>query len=198
MSKELEVRKYMELPYTILLKKDEDGDTVARIQELSGCVAHGDTVEKALARLREFQLAWIETALASGEPIPTPEQESEALPSGKWLQRVPRSLHQRLTRRAKQEGVSLNHLVATILAEALGRKVGESSSRVESWAWAENDVAEAPSAGWTFIHKHYRVARDRRFIFDFVRHLAGSGRKVWDLRLDDPETEALEGKHHAH
>jgi antitoxin HicB len=198
MSNEVEAKKYMNLPYTVVLKTDDEGDIVARVQELAGCIAHGDTVEKALKRLREFQLAWIETALDSGEPIPTPELETEGLPSGKWLQRVPRSLHQRLTRRAKQEGVSLNHFVATILAEALGQRAGRSSSRVDSWTWAESEVAEAASSGWHVAHTRYRVPTDRRFVLEFVRQLAGSGRGLWSPPLDEPETETLEGKHHAH
>lgn len=50
---------------------------------------------------------------------PEPARE---LPSGKWVQRVPRSLHLELTRLAKIEGVSLNQLVVAILAEAVGGK----------------------------------------------------------------------------
>ncbi|MBV9991494.1 MAG: toxin-antitoxin system HicB family antitoxin [Alphaproteobacteria bacterium] len=36
--------------------------------------------------------------------------------------RAPRSLHQRLASRAKAEGVSLNTLAVTLLAEGLGRR----------------------------------------------------------------------------
>ena len=50
--------------------------------------------------------------------IPRPGE----LPSGKFIARIPRSLHARLTARAKQEGVSLNALVSAFLAESLGRK----------------------------------------------------------------------------
>ena len=42
--------------------------------------------------------------------------------SGKFMTRVPRSLHAWLVTRAKQEGVSMNTLVTTYLAEALGRR----------------------------------------------------------------------------
>ena len=38
------------------------------------------------------------------------------------MQRVPKSLHARLSIRAKQEGVSMNALVSTLLAESLGRR----------------------------------------------------------------------------
>ncbi len=43
-------------------------------------------------------------------------------PSGKWVQRVPRSLYLKLTVLAKAEGVSLNQFVTAVLAEAAGKK----------------------------------------------------------------------------
>ncbi|MGS0754645.1 toxin-antitoxin system HicB family antitoxin [Roseateles sp. GG27B] len=42
--------------------------------------------------------------------------------SGKFVTRVPRSLHQRLAARARAEGVSLNALVIAFIAEGLGRR----------------------------------------------------------------------------
>jgi antitoxin HicB len=41
--------------------------------------------------------------------------------SGKFVQRLPRSIHARLQSRAKAEGVSLNQLVTAYVAEGLGR-----------------------------------------------------------------------------
>jgi len=111
------VAYYMDLPYSIILRKDTSGDFFAQIEELPGCLAHGDTETEALINVREAQQLWIEDCLESGQPVPEPEPEEE-LPSGKWLQRVPRTLHQRLTRLAKKEGVSLNQLVTSILATA--------------------------------------------------------------------------------
>jgi hypothetical protein len=40
--------------------------------------------------------------------------------SGKWVQRIPRSLHARLQMIAAMEGVSLNHLVLCVLAASVG------------------------------------------------------------------------------
>jgi antitoxin HicB len=62
---------------------------------------------------------WVTDALAANESIPAPHTD-EPLPSGKWVQRVPRSLHQKLARLAEEEGVSLNQLVTGMLAEQLG------------------------------------------------------------------------------
>jgi len=116
-----DITYYKALPYTVRLNKDEDGDIVARIEELTGCVAHGCTEAEALKNLKEVHHLWIETRLKAGLEIPEPTKE-EALPSGKWIQRVPRSLHQKLTRVAKREQVSLNQLVTSILSEGVERR----------------------------------------------------------------------------
>jgi antitoxin HicB len=42
--------------------------------------------------------------------------------SGKFVTRVPKSTHAQLAARARQEGVSLNTLVLTFIAEGLGRR----------------------------------------------------------------------------
>lgn len=115
----MQLNDYLKLPYTITLKPDDEGDWVARVEELEGCVAHGRTQAEALERLEETKALWIEDALAQGQPVPKPAP-AEPLPSGRWLQRVPRSLHKRLTQLAKKEGTSLNQLVTTVLSEYAG------------------------------------------------------------------------------
>ena len=52
----------------------------------------------------------------------SPEGSPEKLPSGKWLQRVPRTLHRDLIRLAERERVSLNQLVTALLSEAVGAR----------------------------------------------------------------------------
>ena len=131
-----DIHYYFSLPYTVVVRRDEEGDYVARIDELPGCSTHGENPQDALENLKEVQKAWIEDCLEQGDPIPEPDME-ESLPSGKWLQRVPRSLHRELGRLAKREKVSLNQLVTSILSEAVGarkpRKLFPSTARrVES------------------------------------------------------------------
>ncbi len=112
----------MKLPYTTILQRDEDGDIIARVKELEGCVADGQDEMEAIGHLQDAKELWIAAALKADLPIPKPEGEDE-LPSGKWLQRVPRSLHKKLVDLAKNDGVSLNQLVLSILAEAAGQKL---------------------------------------------------------------------------
>jgi predicted RNase H-like HicB family nuclease len=114
------------LPYTILLKRDSDGDIVASVKELDGCVAHGQDEMEALAAIESMKMLWIESSLRDGDPVPRPDPEEDDLPSGKWVQRVPRSLHKRLSDTAKAEGVSLNTLVTSYLSAAVSVKTIES------------------------------------------------------------------------
>jgi len=122
------VAYYMALPYTTVLRRDDEGDVVAHIEELPGCVAHGEDSHEALAILEEFKQAWIERCIAAGNPVPEPQIE-EPLPSGKWLQRVPRTLHKKLARIAKREDVSLNQLVTSMLSEAVAVKTWEEAMK---------------------------------------------------------------------
>jgi len=55
-----------------------------------------------------------------GKDQPSSQQDSAY--SGRILLRTPSSLHRRLVELAGQEGVSLNQLLNTILAEALGAR----------------------------------------------------------------------------
>ena len=67
-----DLKYYLALPYTTRLKRDEDGDIVAKVAELSGCSAHGKTEKEALARLTEAKELWIQDCIEAGEPVPEP------------------------------------------------------------------------------------------------------------------------------
>jgi len=51
-----------------------------------------------------------------------PEAKAEQGHSGRLLVRMPRSLHSELARAARQEGVSLNAFINSILVAAVGRR----------------------------------------------------------------------------
>jgi antitoxin HicB len=120
-SRDKKLKDYMKLPYTVMLKRDEEGDFIARIKEFEGCVADGQDEMEALGNLEHVKELWIQTALKANQAVPLPEEDDE-LPSGKFLTRVPRSLHKNLIDIAEREGVSLNQLVTVALAEVAGRK----------------------------------------------------------------------------
>lgn len=105
---------YMNLPYTTEIRHDEDG-WFAKVIELPGCMSWTDTFEELGPMIEDAKRGWIEDALEHGDPVPEPRGTEDY--SGKVNLRMPRSLHRDLARRAKEEGVSLNQLMTTILAK---------------------------------------------------------------------------------
>lgn len=102
------------------LTKEEGGGYLIEVPELPGCFADAETVEDAFLEAEKAIDSWIRTAKEFGDPIPDPNMKKRY--SGQWRLRVPKSLHAALAVRAQQEGVSLNLLAATLLAEGLEHK----------------------------------------------------------------------------
>jgi antitoxin HicB len=113
------------------LAEDEGGGYLVEFPDLPGCMADGETVEEAIEAGREAVAAWLATAAELGRSLPEPG--TAATFSGRWVQRVPKSLHARLAARARIEGVSLNTFVTSVLAEAVGdprrRRAGSLAAR---------------------------------------------------------------------
>jgi predicted RNase H-like HicB family nuclease len=105
----MNVNDYMKLPYTFITRHivDESGDYYfVKVQELDGCMSDGTTVEEAYENIHEAMEGWIETALERGVPIPEPIDTEQY--SGRFVIRLPKSLHAKLAVEAGKEGVSLN------------------------------------------------------------------------------------------
>lgn len=168
---------YLSLPYTITLKPDDEGDYIARVHELSGCVAHGGDQKEALDNLRTVQEAWIQECLESGKSIPEPEPEQDGLPSGKWLQRVPRSLHRRLTQMATNEGVSLNALVTSMLSDAVSARSVHNQFRDYFKVWIDEVGLPAASHGIVPIDQLDRWDASLGFAGHWGGHWTLSGRQ---------------------
>lgn len=99
----------MSLPYNYLIQhmNDESGSYYyGRVLEFDGCQSHGETFEEAFKSLREAMQGWLEVKLEYGDPIPEPVGDEGY--SGKFVIRIPKSLHRKLSIEAQQEGVSLN------------------------------------------------------------------------------------------
>ena len=102
------------------LAAEEGGGWLITFPDLPGCMSDGETPEEALANGRDAVGAWIKAMREAGREIPAPGEPA----SGKFIARIPRSMHARLSARARQEGVSMNALVSAFLAESLGRREG--------------------------------------------------------------------------
>jgi predicted RNase H-like HicB family nuclease len=140
-----DVTYYLSLPYTKVLKRDEEGDVIATIAELDGCIAHGANESEALRNLNDAQTAWVEAALSDGQEIPLPEIEEE-LPSGKFVVRLSKRLHQQLNKIAIKDDVSLNVLMIMAVTEFVTRREVRAEVTHQSrhiFAWQES------SGPWT-------------------------------------------------
>ena len=100
------------------LSKDEGGGFSISFPDLPGCVSDGATPEEAIENGRDALASWLAVAKELGDEPAKPFSAA----SGKFPQRVPRSLHAQLIQRAKAEGVSLNTLVVSLVAEGIGRR----------------------------------------------------------------------------
>jgi predicted RNase H-like HicB family nuclease len=108
-------------PYTRFLFQDMDdgGHWYVRVPEWDGCMSDGDTPEEALENVKDAMFNWVYGVLEDGLEVPEPANPFPDY-SGRFVLRLPRSLHRQLAERADAEGVSLNTLCLTLLAGGLG------------------------------------------------------------------------------
>ena len=94
---------------------DEDNGFIATIPGIQGLSAFGTTREEALSELNVSSEAYFESLKKSGRQLP--DEEKIITYSGQIRLRMPRSLHADLSNRAKDEGISLNTYIVTLLSE---------------------------------------------------------------------------------
>jgi antitoxin HicB len=113
---------YLRLPYHVVLTFDQDedgnGGWVAAVEELPGTYSQGVTPNEAVEGVFDAMQGWISVALEDGREIPEPRAEPAY--SGKFVVRMPVSLHASVAEEASREGVSLNQFVIAALAGAVG------------------------------------------------------------------------------
>jgi len=115
------MRDLTQYPFEIRpLTQEEGGGYLISFTDFSECISDGETPEEAIQNGLD---ALAETIAALEDlRLPVPAPASNGNYSGKFIQRIPKSLHARLALRAKQEGVSMNTLVTSFLAESLGMR----------------------------------------------------------------------------
>lgn len=105
------------------LTKEEGGGYLIEFPDLPGCISDGDTYEEAIRNGDDAKKCWILAAKEAGRKVPPPTVQSDKFEqSGKWVQRAPKSIHARLVSQAKDENVSLNMLVVSMISEGLGKR----------------------------------------------------------------------------
>jgi antitoxin HicB len=114
------VAELLKLPYRKVITGDAEQGFLAACPELPGCFTAGETEVEALELLHDAMAGWFETALRDGAAIPEPARQDDAY-SGKFVLRLPKSLHRQLAEHADEDGVSLNQMAVSLIAEGLGR-----------------------------------------------------------------------------
>lgn len=121
MNKNLEY--YMQLNYPVEINKiseEDGGGFFASIPMLNGCMSDGETIDEAYQNIEEAKKEWLTSMLERKLPIPEPAIANSF--SGKFVVRVPKSLHRLLAAQAEREGISLNQFVANSLSYIVGQK----------------------------------------------------------------------------
>jgi len=108
---------YLSLQYPITIHSDPEGGYVAEIEELAGCMTQAETLDEVFKAVEDARQLWIKTAYDEGQNIPLPRDMEEH--GGKFLVRIPKSLHRALARAAKREDVSLNQYVTSLLTSGV-------------------------------------------------------------------------------
>lgn len=115
---------YMELDYPVELSKikpEEGGGFFVSVPLLPGCMSDGDTLEEAYSNIVEAKKELFSSMVERKMEIPEPVEKEEY--SGKFMVRLPKSLHKTLVQLFKREGVSLNQYVTNSLAYTAGQRI---------------------------------------------------------------------------
>ena len=79
-----------ERPYSVEAHESQllDRSIVVFVENpaLPGCMSHGDTLEEALAELKEARQLYLYTLLEDGEAVPEPEPTTNDRPQVTWLE----------------------------------------------------------------------------------------------------------------
>lgn len=111
--------KLTDYPFEVRpLAEDDGGSYLVSFPGFAECISDGETIEEALENSRDALKATIAALKAKKLPVPAPN--SGGVASGKFVARVPKTVHAQLADLARAEGVSLNTLVLTFIAQGQG------------------------------------------------------------------------------
>lgn len=102
----------LEYPYTVV---PDDGSFIIQFPDLPGCMTQVEDASEIATTADEIRALWLETAYHDTDLL-IPEPATKEY-SGKFVIRVPKSLHRDLVEAAGREGMSLNAYVNYLLAE---------------------------------------------------------------------------------
>jgi predicted RNase H-like HicB family nuclease len=178
----ININELIKQPYNIIIQQDLDGCYYAKVEELDGCFAEGQTAQEAWENIQDSMKNWMEIAQEMNVPIPLPKSNQETEYSGKYLLRMPKKLHKELTMTAEEEGISLNLLMVNLLSSRLSfqrieQKITDlcatSNSIKQGMGWIVNQHA---NQGNVVTTSTYNFGRSKKPI---VFHDSGYSKDMW-------------------
>ena len=116
--------KLTDYPFEVRpLSTEEGGGYLISFPDFAECISDGENVDEAIENGRDALKATV--AALKSKKLPVPAPNSGGVASGKFVARVPKTVHAQLATRARAEGVSLNALVLTFIAQGLGGSGGK-------------------------------------------------------------------------
>lgn len=147
---EKNIEYFKSLPYTRELIPEPEGGWFVHVKELPGCMSQGETPEEAMEMIADAMELWLETALDHGMAIPEPRMDEDY--SGKFVVRLPKSLHRKCVEHADEDEVSLNQWVVSALSETIGLAWKKQTVRNKLKTQLPADYPEWPGLSDALIH----------------------------------------------
>jgi len=146
--------------------EEDGGGWFVSVPDLPGCNSFGETLEEAVKNVQEAKVAWMTGQLESGAEIPAPTNDDDF--SGKFILRIPRTLHRSMAYQAKKEGVSLNQYATHLLSERHALHVVQKMLDRTANLWRE-----AAQNSWV----HYGETENRKYVM-MGTHYTGDLRAI--------------------
>lgn len=141
---------YMTLDYPVEFFKIPEaygGGYSAYIRQLGRYAFRGDgeTIAEAIADLEEVKEILFEDYLEKGIPIPEPVSEEEKSYSGRFVLRLPVSLHRELAEKAEENDTTLNQYCIHLLSQqaavsGIQDKLEQLCQNVSSLVWSVQEL----------------------------------------------------------
>ena len=109
---------YLGLPWTYKFEWDNDDQIyVASVDELKGCMSHGDTIEEASLMIKDALISHVSAMLEDKDEIPEPPKPEEY--KGKIAYRTSPKMHYKIAKKAAIEKKSISKIIDELIDKGL-------------------------------------------------------------------------------
>ncbi len=108
---------YLNLPWKFEYEKALEGGFYVRVKGLA-CHSHGDNMEEAYQNIQEALECFLETAVENNILVNEPVSQADC--NGRLSFRTTKSMHCKLAQIAKEEDVSVSHLINDAITKMYG------------------------------------------------------------------------------